>query len=58
MTVEEKSSLLLKKKDLIPTEIAEHFNFTFSSLISPTYIERSRFDNRKQTRKKQVLFFE
>ena len=34
--------LLLKKKDMIPSEIAEHFNFT---LISSTHIERRRFDN-------------
>ena len=26
--------LLLKKKDLIPTEIAEHFNFTLPALSS------------------------
>jgi hypothetical protein len=29
-----------------------------SSLISPTYIERRRFDNRKETGKEQVLFIE
>ena len=34
MTVEGKSSCCLKKKDLIPTEIAEHFNFTLPALSS------------------------
>ena len=34
MTVEEKCSLLLKKRDMIPTEIAEHFNFTLPALSS------------------------
>ncbi len=42
--------LLLKKKDMIPTKIAEHFNFTLPAL-SPTHIEGRRFDNGKETRK-------
>ena len=34
MTVEEKSMLLLKKKDMVPTKIAEHFNYTLPALSS------------------------
>gem|GEM_PF-1604061 len=37
-------------KDMIPTKIAEHFNFTLPAL-SPTHIEGRRFDNGKETRK-------
>jgi hypothetical protein len=43
--------LQLHKRDVIPTKIAEHFNFTACSLISPTYIDRRRFDNREETGK-------
>jgi len=43
--------ILLKKKDMIPTKIAEHFNFTLPALSS-THIEGRRFDNGKETKER------
>jgi DNA-binding transcriptional ArsR family regulator len=38
--------LLLKKKEMAPTEIAEHFNFTLPALSSQsTHIKGRRFSN-------------
>ena len=51
--------LPLKKKDLILTKIAEHFNFTLPAISSHLRILKdARLNNRTHRRKKQVLFIE
>jgi hypothetical protein len=54
--------LLLKDKEVTPTQIAEHLNFALHGVsinhTEPSNIERSRFDNKTQKVTKQVLFIE
>jgi DNA-binding transcriptional ArsR family regulator len=47
--------LLLKKKEMFPTEMAEHFNFTLSTFSSHLPLLK---DADLITGKKQVLFIE
>ena len=48
--------LILKKKDMIPTEIAKHFNFTLvCRLNSSADFEGCRLIDREETGKKQIL---
>ena len=53
--------LLLKNKEIMPIQVAEHLNFALHgvSINQPLNIERGRFDNnRNQKVTKQVLFIE
>jgi hypothetical protein len=54
--------LLLKNKEVMPIQVAEHLNFALHgvSINKHSNIERGRFDNNNRNQKvtKQVLFIE
>jgi DNA-binding transcriptional ArsR family regulator len=50
--------LLLKNKEMLPTQIAERLNFTIPAVSTSLRILRVRFDNRNEKGEKQVLFIE